>query len=299
MLSALRGRFAAALLGCVPAWSSGRPDSGLPAPLAVRQQGRAILTLAPMTLGLMLGAMAVTPAHAIFDDREARRAIIDLRATVSENDTRTQAQLAALNSELLEQLAATRRTLLELSNEMQAMRGELARLRGDNETLARDVSDVQRRQLDLAQNLDERLRRFEPVRVSLDGQELTVEPAERRAYEQAVASIRAGDFDASVNALRDFQRRFPDSAYSPWVAFWLGNALYGKGDHREAITVFRSFLGAAPQHPRAPDAMLAVANSQVELKDPRAARRTIEDLVRIHPASEAAQAGQQRLASIR
>jgi tol-pal system protein YbgF len=251
-------------------------------------------------LGLtLLGLLAATPAHALFDDREARRAIIDLRAVVTENDTRTQAQLAALNGELVEQLSALRRTLLEMNNEMQALRGEIARMRGDNETLARDVAELQKRQLDTAQNLDERLRRFEPLRVSLDGQEVMVEPAEKRAYDQAIATIRAGDFDKSVAALRDFQTRFPDSPYSQSVSFWLGNALYGKGDHREAITAFRGFLSAAPQHPRAPDALLAVANSQVELKDPRSARRTLEDLVKNHPESEAAKTGQQRLASIR
>lgn len=268
-------------------------------------RGRPVADDAPGRLGsvawglIVLGMLTAGPAHALFDDREARRAIIDLRAVVTENDTRTQAQLVALNNDLIEQLSALRRTLLEMNNEVQALRGDLARMRGDNETLARDVAELQKRQLDTAQNLDERLRRFEPMRVSLDGQEIMVEPAEKRAYDEAIATIRAGDFDRSVAALREFQTRFPGSPYSQSVSFWLGNALYGKGDHREAITAFRGFLGDAPQHPRAPDALLAVANSQLELKDPRSARRTLEDLVKNHPESEAAKTGQQRLASIR
>jgi hypothetical protein len=37
--------------------------------------------------------------------------------------------------------------------------------------------------------------------------------------------------------------------------------------------------------------MLAIANCQAELKDTKAARKTIEDLVKAYPKSEAAQAG--------
>ena len=47
------------------------------------------------------------------------------------------------------------------------------------------------------------------------------------------------------------------------------------------------------------EAMLALANSQAEMKDAKAARRTIEDLMKAYPQSEAAQAGKERLASIR
>jgi TolA-binding protein len=58
-------------------------------------------------------------------------------------------------------------------------------------------------------------------------------------------------------------------------------------------------VAAAPNHPRAPEALLAVANSQAEMKDPRAARKTIDELVKAYPQSEAAQAGKERLASLK
>jgi TolA-binding protein len=45
--------------------------------------------------------------------------------------------------------------------------------------------------------------------------------------------------------------------------------------------------------------LLALANSQAEMKDPRAARKTIEELMKAYPQSEAAQAGKERLASIK
>jgi len=45
--------------------------------------------------------------------------------------------------------------------------------------------------------------------------------------------------------------------------------------------------------------MLALANSQVELKDPKAARRTLEEVVKKYPQSEAAAAARERLSRLR
>ncbi len=49
----------------------------------------------------------------------------------------------------------------------------------------------------------------------------------------------------------------------------------------------------------APEALLAVANCQAELKDTKSARRTIDELLKAYPGSEAAQAGRERLALLR
>ena len=54
-----------------------------------------------------------------------------------------------------------------------------------------------------------------------------------------------------------------------------------------------------PDHPKAPEALLAVANCQAELKDTKGARKTIGELVQQYPKSEAAAVGRERLASLR
>jgi tol-pal system protein YbgF len=251
----------------------------------------------------VLAAATAGPAHAgLFEDEEARKAIVDLRnrVTSTEEAAKTRAtEAATVNAQLVEQLTALRRSMLDLNNQLEAMRGELAKLRGNDEQMARELADIQRRQKDTTQALDDRLRKLEPSKVAVDGREIVVEPDEKRAYEEAIAAIRSGDFDKSVSLLATFQKRFLGSGYTDSVRFWLGNALYGKRDYKEAISAFRAFVGAAPDHPRAPEALLALANSQAEMKDPRGARKTIEDLVKTYPQSEAAQAGKERLASIK
>jgi TolA-binding protein len=58
-------------------------------------------------------------------------------------------------------------------------------------------------------------------------------------------------------------------------------------------------LSLAPDHAKAPEAVLSIANCQIELKDTRSARRTLEDLAKAYPQSEAAQAGRERLSRLR
>ncbi len=251
----------------------------------------------------LLLALAAGAAQAgMFDDEEARKAIVDLRSRVAAVDDQGKAraaEAAAANAQLVEQLAGLRRSLLDLNNQLEAMRGEIAKLRGNDEQLARDLGEVQKRQKDIGQSLDERLRKLEPVKVTLDGKEFTAEQDEKRAYDDAIAAIRGGDFDRAVVMLGAFQRRYPGSAYTDSVRFWLGNALYGKRDYREAIAAFRAFVAGAADHPRAPEALLALANSQAEMKDAKGARKTIDELMKTYPQSEAAQAGKERLASLK
>jgi tol-pal system protein YbgF len=143
------------------------------------------------------------------------------------------------------------------------------------------------------------MRKIEPQRVTVDGKDFLAEPEEKRQYEEAFVSIRAGDFVGTSTALTAFLRRWPESGYADSARFWLGNAQYGKRELKEATATFRAFIAAAPAHPRVPEAMLALANCQAESKDTKGARVTLAELVKRFPQSEAAQAGKERLAALK
>jgi tol-pal system protein YbgF len=239
----------------------------------------------------LLMVAAASAQAGLFSDDEARKAILDLRARADQMDQANRAQEA--------ELTTLRRSLLELNTTIEQLRTDLARQRGVEEQLARDVAELQRKQKDVQQGIDERLRRMEPQKVSLDGQEFLAEPEETKAYGDAVGVLRQGDFAGAASAFGNFQRRWPTSGYKPAALYWLGNAQYGLRQYKEAIGTFKSLLAAAPDHPRVPEAMLSIANCQIELKDSKAARVTLQELSRLHPESEAAQAGRQRLAALK
>ena len=133
---------------------------------------------------LFLATLWPLQAHALFGDDEARKAIIELRQKVDAN--KQAADTAA--AEAREGDASTRRSLLELSNQIEQLRAELARLRGQNEQLAREVSELQRQQKDVQAGVDERLRQVEPLRIEFDGQTFTAAPVEKNDFEAAMRS---------------------------------------------------------------------------------------------------------------
>ncbi|PUE22090.1 tol-pal system protein YbgF [Limnohabitans sp. MMS-10A-160] len=245
-------------------------------------------SLNQLALALALSALTGLAQAALFDDDEARRAILDLRQRLEQS-----------NKNFAEENAQLRRSLLDLQSQIESLRGDLSQSRGAHENLARDVSDVQQRQKDVAAGVDERLRKFEPVKVSVDGREFLVEPAEKRDYEAAMDIFRKGDFVAAQTALVQFLQRNGKSGYAPSALFWLGNAQYANKSYKDAMANFQQLLNVAPGHARAPEAMLAISNVQLELKDLKAARKTLDDLVKAFPASEAANTARDRLTRLR
>lgn len=239
----------------------------------------------------------------LFEDDEARRAILELRQSVTElraqldaSGIKTEQWQAEAARRQADDSAAMRKSLLDLQNQLEVLGADVAKLRGQNEVLARELADLQRRYKDDMQGFDERLRKLEPVKVSLDGKEFLAEQAEKRDFEQAFAVFRKGDFERAQVAFVDYLNRYgSNSGYRVSALFWLGNAQYALKDYKEAITNFRTLIAAFPDHPRVPESMLAVSNCQVEMKDAKAARKTLEDLVKAFPGSEAGAAAKERL----
>jgi tol-pal system protein YbgF len=216
---------------------------------------------------------------ALFEDDEARRAILELRQRVEQQRLAHDRDAEAQRQDAMQ----LRRSLLELQAQIETLRGEIARITGQNEQLLRELAELQRRQKDIASGVDERLRKFEPSKVSVDGKEFIADPTESRDFEAALAIFRKGEFPAAQAAFADFIKRYPQSGFRPTALFWLGNAQYANRDYRGAIANFRALLTQAPDHPRAPEAVLSIANC----------------LIKSYPQSEAALAAKERLAKIR
>jgi tol-pal system protein YbgF len=264
------------------------------------------------TLGAQLALAALVcgamPAQAaLFGDDEARQAIIDLRGRVNANKEATDAALRqldadwrkALDQRLEDASGPARRGLLDLVGQIDSLKAELATLRGQNEQLAREVAELQRRQKDVLVALEDRLRALEPISVTVDGQTFQTQAAEKTAFEAALAVLRESQFARAAELFDRFAKRYPDSGYTPLALYWEGNALYATRDYKPAIDAYQALLAQAPKHPKAPEALLAIANCQIELKDSKAAKRTLETLVKAHPSTEAGATAKDRLARLK
>jgi tol-pal system protein YbgF len=230
---------------------------------------------------LAVASTGAAQAQLFGGDDQARRAILDLRAKVD-----------ALSQESQNEVANTRRQLLELTTQLEQLRREVATLRGDNERLLHELNAIKRQ-------TDERLKPLEPALVSMDGLEFKALPEESQAFDAAMTALRASQFGRAAELFAQMRGRFPNSGYMGHVLYWEGNAHYAARQYQPAVQSFDQLSKTFPQHPKAAESLLSLASCHVELKDVRAARAALERLVKDYPNTEPAATARERLARLR
>jgi tol-pal system protein YbgF len=240
-----------------------------------------------------LALAAWLPLHAnagLLDDDEARRAIIDLRAKVD-------ALARDINSKI--DSKSDKAAALDMLNQHEQTMKEIANLRGQIEVLANQVATAQKQQKELYADLDSRIRKLEPQQQTIDGRQTEVLPSEKKTYDAAFALVTSGDYKGAIDALQDFLKRFPNSAYAANAQYWLGNAYYAQRDYKNSIAAQEVVISTYKDSPKAPDAMLNIASNYIDLKDNKNAKKTLQRLVKAFPDSSAAQAAKDRLAALK
>ena len=257
-----------------------------------------------LSLTLMLAGVA-SPAWAIFGDDEARRAVLEVRGKLEVFQRETLRQLNELGrqqadmEQRLSRLEQGQRVNLDQLNQIEALRQEVARLRGQLEVQLNDLSQTRKQQKDLSTTLDTRLKQFEPVQVTIDDRPFSVEQAEKRAYDSALEQFRASDFKNAIAAFQNFQKTYPESPYLPVVLYWQGGAHYASGEFKAAIATLDQLARKYPDSPRVPDAMLILGNAQVDAGDRKSARETFRTIGEKFPGTPASGAAKERLAAVR
>jgi hypothetical protein len=95
-----------------------------------------------LVAGLALASSAA--AQGLFDDGEARRRIDLLRNQVAENQRLVDDRLKALDAAIAG--ASDRSVLIDISSQLEGLRNEMARMRGQMEVLANQSETADRRQ---------------------------------------------------------------------------------------------------------------------------------------------------------
>ena len=200
-----------------------------------------VFSLRALAMAAMLAASLSSAHAAIFEDGEARRAILEMRQRVDGLQL-SQQRSAEEVRKLGEENAQLRRSLLDLQTQIETLRAEQAKLNGQNEQLLRDVGELQRRQKDIAQGVDERLRQFEPIKVTVDGREFQADAAEKRDFEAALAVFDLVDAEG-----------FPVQIYEDGTIYVSRRNEYADIDQKltglrqVVVDNFRSFLAAGAQ----------------------------------------------------
>ena len=246
-------------------------------------------------------------AHAgLFDDDEARRALEQLRS-----DTQSR----------LQKLEAAQRAQLEVFNQIEQIKADIAKLRGQMEVTSYELDASQKRQRDFYVDLDNRLRKAEQGLQELTGKVTAAQAAatsaataaaanttpsrpvpadpdaaaEARDYEAALTLLKGSKYKEAAAALQGFIKAYPNSTSQASANYWAASAFYQARDPVRAAEYYERVAARWPEDARAPDALLGLASCEQDAGEPRAARKTLEHLVAKYPSSNAASIARQQL----
>lgn len=239
-------------------------------------------------------------------DDEARRRIEALRQQVQEQTRTIDERLSKIESNV--NSSGSRDAIIDLSGQLDALKNDIAKLRGQIEVLANQADVAERRQKDLYLDIDTRLRKLEQAREQASAQPPAggqapggdaneASPAETRAYQAALDQFKLGNYALAVAAMQGFMVTYPQSKLAPNAQYWIGMAYSGQRNYKEAIVAQRKLLAAWPDSDKAPDAMLSIASAQETMGDRKSAQRTLQELIGRFPSSSSAAAAKQRLAA--
>ena len=252
-------------------------------------------------------------AHAgLFTDDEAQQKI----GTLQQQVQTLEARLSKLENLVQSQ------GMVDLLSQLDALKGDVAKLRGQVEVQTHDIEGTQKRQKDFYVDLDTRVRRLEsagpvaappPVTAPVSGTSskkgatvaapapsVAADPAlETRAYESALGLFKVGNYQGAIAGFQEFLKSYPGSNIASSAQYWIGNAYFALHDFKASISAQQKLVSQYPASQKVPDAMLNIASSQQELNDAASARKTLEELVAKYPISPAAELAQKRLGNMK
>ena len=267
-----------------------------------------------LLVGAILALAVAGPSFAqgLFDDNEARRRIEAVRQQLTESQRLNEERLAKIEAAVSG--ATDRNAVIELSSQIDALRQDISRMRGQLEVVGHQVETADKRQKDLYLDIDTRIRKLEeareqqaaaaaqpPGQSGQPGAAPAADPAqaagEQRAYQAALDQFKLGNYSLAVAAMQGFLVTYPNSTLAPNAQYWIGMAHSGQRDYKSAIAAQRKLLAAWPDSDKAPDALLSIASSQETMGDRRAAQETLKEVIARYPASSAAASAKQRIAA--
>ena len=246
---------------------------------------------------ILLACLFATPLHAaLFEDTDARKKLQEMQIKETELEARIVNLEAVIKSG----------SLNDMLNQIELMKQDVSKLRGDMETLRHLNATVEQRQKDLYQDLDGRLRMIEEKSAGTNSTPsnkvgeipATPEvkaPSDQEVYDQANALLDGMKNKEAFQAFTDFIKQFPNSALLPDAKYALANAQFNLKNYKATIGTYQKLLDQHPDFAKNPEALLGLANAQIQLALIPEAKKSLKDLIKKYPKSDVIQNALKRL----
>jgi len=239
-----------------------------------------------LVAALTFVAVAQSANAALFDDEEARRRIESTNQRLTAVQRQLEDRLTALEQQLKSQ------GLVDLFNQTEQMRGDIAKLRGQIEVLTYELEQAQKRQRDLYVDLDSRLRKMETASTAAAQPPVDAAPA-APAGAAGVPPLNPSGVPAPSTAgpVAPVPGALPPrtvDAVGEQRAYDAALDQFKRGDYGGAITAFGNFVKTYPRSPLASSAQYWVGNAQYARRDYRGAIASQRQMLQTYPDSSKA-----------
>jgi len=260
---------------------------------------------------------------ALFDDKEARKKILEVESTMQTQDQVAQTAIAELkkNQQALEAIIKGQ-GLADMLNQVEAMQQEIAQLKGDLELANHTIEALQQRQKDLYADTDARIRKLEAGPVANTAAQDTNQNAsisqenvasttqavavkeeatsekdtpEKQALEIANGYSKSGKHKEAFAAFDQFLKEYPKSRMVDEAKYGLGFSQYSLKNYKSAIATQQKLIDTHPESIKLPEAWMNIGNSQVQLGQIPAAKKSYRTLIEKFPQSDLVPTAQKRL----
>jgi tol-pal system protein YbgF len=257
--------------------------------------------LVKLLLVLVIALSAVTSHAALFDDKEARKKILEVEAKSQANHDASMAAIAKIEKRLVALEAVVQgQGLADMSNQIDALKQEVADLKGELELANHTIDNTQQRQKDLYTDTDTRLRKIEsgsiaPVNAAPAAPAPVVEEKDAKAYMEADNLSKAAKHKEAFAAFDAFLKEYPNSKFVPDALYGMGYSQFALKNYKSSIATQQKVIDLHPENPKVPDAMYNLANSQIQLGQVTNAKKTLRALVDKFPNADITPSAQKRL----
>lgn len=251
---------------------------------------------------LVLVAIAgLLPAIAFAQSAPARVPVTDMSTPA--RSTAGAAAAASTDS------AALRKSMADLTLEIEQLRAEVRELRGQLEVQTHELDSLKNRNRDALADTDKRLRELErkaapapaaaPTAEVPAKAEAVVSADEQKEYDAAFGLMKQGQYDKAAKAYRTFLTKHPKSELAGNAQYWIGEAQYVVRNFKQAIVDFSVVVDKYPASLKLPDSLLKIGYSHAELGANDKARTALQQVVTRFPNTVTAKSAEKRLAELK
>ena len=256
-----------------------------------------------VVLSLHALALFSVGAHAaLFDDKEARKKILEVETKAQVNHDAQQVTINELKKKLSTVESLQSQNAQDLQAQIEQLKQEMAQLKGDLEVATHNLELAQQRQKDLYADTDERLRKLEgtatPASGANNGAPAVIPVTEEKdvkAFADADGLSKQAKHKEAFAAFDAFLKEYPTSKLAPDALYGMGYSQFALKNYKSSIATQQKVLDLHPESAKVPDAMYNMANSQIQLGQVANAKKTLKDLVAKYPNADVTPNAQKRL----